>query len=91
MADVLIVTSKVKKYVKENSGCNTAGDVAAVLTTAVQRLCDAATDKAKADGRKTVMARDFVIETPAAAPTPASTPAPRSRHPRVSVRFGCQS
>lgn len=61
MADVLVVTSKVKKFIKENSGCNTAGDVPETLTKAIERLCSKAIDHAKGDGRKTVMARDFDI------------------------------
>lgn len=62
MADVLVVTSKVKKFIKENGGCNTSAETIDVLSKAVERLCKKGFDSAKADGRKTVMARDIVID-----------------------------
>lgn len=57
--DVLVVVSKVKKYVKDAAGMNTSGNVASKLSEAVRRMCAQAIEKAKADGRKTVMDRDF--------------------------------
>lgn len=57
--DVLIVVSKLKNYVRSHSGMNTSGSVAAVLSDYVRRLCDSAVERAKTDGRKTVMDRDF--------------------------------
>ena len=62
MAEVLVVTSKVKKYIKEQGGCNTSSETVAVLSQAVERLCQRGADSAKSDGRKTVMARDIVID-----------------------------
>lgn len=62
MADVLVVTSKVKKFIKESGGCNTSAETVAVLSKAVEQLCQKGVDSAKADGRKTVMARDIVID-----------------------------
>jgi histone H3/H4 len=62
MADVLVVTSKVKKFIKETGGCNTSAETVDVLSKAVERLCQKGFDSAKADGRKTVMARDIVID-----------------------------
>jgi histone H3/H4 len=60
MADeVLIVTSKLKKYIKESAGMNTAGNVAEVLSAKVRELVAAAVDSAKKDGRKTIKDRDF--------------------------------
>lgn len=59
MADVLVVTSKVKKMIKEQGGCNTSGETIAVLSEAVEALCRRGIENAKADGRKTVMARDI--------------------------------
>ena len=39
MAEVLVVTSKVKKYIKESGGCNTSAEtVAARLDVAVRPL-----------------------------------------------------
>ena len=59
MADVLVVTSKVKKLIKEQGDCNTSGETIAVLSEAVEALCRRGIENAKADGRKTVMARDI--------------------------------
>jgi histone H3/H4 len=60
--DVLIVTSKVKKYIKEKGGMNTSAETVDILSKAVEQLCQKGIDSAKADGRKTVMARDIIIE-----------------------------
>ncbi len=57
--DVLIVVSKLKLYIRETTGMNTSDDVAEVLSDRVRNLCDAAVEHARADGRKTIMARDF--------------------------------
>ena len=57
--EVLVVVSKLKGYIREKSGMNTASGVAGVLSDAVRRLCDEAIERAKSDGRKTVMERDF--------------------------------
>jgi histone H3/H4 len=57
--DVLIVTSKMKNYIKDRSGMNTSGSVSEVLSDRVRSLCDQAIENAKAAGRKTVMDRDF--------------------------------
>ncbi len=57
--DVLIVVSKLKAYVKAKSGMNTSGDVGDELSKFVRVLVDEACENARADGRKTLMARDF--------------------------------
>ena len=62
MADVLVVTSKVKKYIKEKGECNTSSETIDVLSKAVERLCEKGIESAKSDGRKTVMTRDIVID-----------------------------
>ncbi len=62
MAEVLVVTSKIKKYIKEQGGCNTSSETIDVLSKAVEKLCQKGFESAKADGRKTVMARDIVID-----------------------------
>lgn len=59
MADVLVVTSKVKKFIKDNGNCNTSAETIDVLSKAVEQLCRKGVEAAKADGRKTVMARDI--------------------------------
>jgi histone H3/H4 len=62
MAEVLVVTSKVKKFIKDKGDCNTSSETIDVLSKAVIALCEKGIESAKADGRKTVMARDIVIE-----------------------------
>ncbi len=57
--EVLVVTSKLKKYIRSSSGMSTSANVAPVLSDTIRNLCDQAIEKAKADSRKTVMDRDF--------------------------------
>lgn len=57
--DILIVTSKLKNYIKLKSEMNTAGNVTEILSDRVRSLCDQAIENAKREGRKTVMDRDF--------------------------------
>ena len=56
--DVLIVVSKMKKYIKDRSGMNTSDAVAEDLSEHVRAICDDAIRAAAADGRKTVLERD---------------------------------
>ena len=62
--EVLIVMSKLKKYIRERSGMNTSGSVASALSERVRALSDQAIEKAKSEGRKTVMDRDFDTPPP---------------------------
>ena len=62
MAEVLVVTSKVKKYIKEKGEMNTSAETIDQLSLAIERLCAKGIESAKADGRKTVMARDIIID-----------------------------
>ncbi|HEY4105253.1 MAG TPA: hypothetical protein VGM44_15255 [Polyangiaceae bacterium] len=57
--DVLVVVSKLKAYIKARSGMNTSDAVTEVLSDRIRSLCDAAIEVAHADGRKTVLDRDF--------------------------------
>lgn len=57
--DVLVVVSKLKKYVKDKAGLNTSGNVADRLSEKIRILTDEAIENAKRDGRKTIMDRDF--------------------------------
>jgi len=57
--EVLVVVSKIKKYVRSAAGMNTAANVAPALSDVIRQLCDQAIEKAKGDRRKTVMDRDF--------------------------------
>jgi len=57
--DVLVVVSKLKLYIRAISGMNTSDDVVGPLSDRLRLLCDDAVERARDDGRKTVMARDF--------------------------------
>ena len=57
--DILIVGSKLKKYIKDRGGMNTSAEVLEMLSDLVRHHCNDAIDQARADGRKTVKARDF--------------------------------
>ncbi len=61
MTDVLVVSSKVKKLIKDKAGMNTAAAVMETLTKVVERECLRAIERAQADKRKTVMEKDFTI------------------------------
>jgi hypothetical protein len=56
--DVLVVVSKMKKFIKERGGMNTSEAVARLISDHVRALCEAAIQSAKNDGRKTVLDRD---------------------------------
>lgn len=57
--EILIVASKFKDYVREVHGLNTSANVMERLSDLVRELADEASQKAKAEGRKTLMDRDF--------------------------------
>lgn len=57
--EVLVVASKLKKHIKDQSGMNTSSNVMSILSEKVRQLCDDAIANAKTEGRKTVMDRDF--------------------------------
>jgi hypothetical protein len=57
--DVLVVVSKIKKYVRARSGMNTSDGVVGPLSDHLRRLCDEAVRNAVRDGRRTVLDRDF--------------------------------
>lgn len=57
--DVLVVVSKLKHYIQECSGMNTADAVKDILSDYLRARCEAAIRKASQDGRKTVLERDF--------------------------------
>lgn len=61
--EVLVVVSKLKNYIRTTSGMNTAGSVGPLLSDIIRTLCNEAIEKAKQDGRKTVMDRDFSCPT----------------------------
>jgi histone H3/H4 len=53
---MLVVKSKVKEYVKD---CNVSGDFADALNNEIKALIEKAESRCKANGRKTVQARDL--------------------------------
>jgi hypothetical protein len=57
--EVLVVASKLKQYVRARSGMNTSDSVLEVLSRRVRAMCDDAMQRAREDGRKTIMDRDF--------------------------------
>jgi histone H3/H4 len=57
--EILVVTSKLKKYIRSSAGMSTAANVAPALSDTIRNLVDQVVETAKADGRKTVMDRDF--------------------------------
>ena len=58
MAEVLVVASKIKKYIKEKADMNTSSSTMDALTALLTRTLDQAIQNAKGEGRKTVMDRD---------------------------------
>jgi hypothetical protein len=58
--EALLVASKVKAMIK-GADCNTAGDALDGLNNYVGWLVQQATARAKANGRKTVRAHDFLL------------------------------
>jgi hypothetical protein len=59
--DVLIVVSKVKKYIRDRSGMNTSDAIATAIGDHVRSICDEAVRAAARDGRKTVLDRDVPV------------------------------
>lgn len=60
MSEPLVVVSKVKKFIKTKSDMMTSNGSIEVLTKIVEEQLTQAIASAIKDGRKTVMARDFV-------------------------------
>ncbi len=59
--EILVVVSKVKKMIKDTAGLSTSQTAVEALTRIVEKECHKAIEKARADGRKTVMDRDFEV------------------------------
>lgn len=57
--EVLIIASRLKEYIQASADMNTSAGVMDVLSDYVRVLAERAIDNARADGRKTVMDRDF--------------------------------
>jgi histone H3/H4 len=57
--DILIVASRLKDFIKDQSEMNSSADVLEVLSDHVRLLALEAIEAAREDGRRTVKARDF--------------------------------
>jgi hypothetical protein len=57
--DVLIIASRLKDYIQARAEMNTSASVMDVLSDHIRVVADRAIDQAKAEGRKTVLDRDF--------------------------------
>jgi hypothetical protein len=57
--EILIVASKLKQYVKDKYDLSTSANVMDALSREVRKITDRAAERAKAEGRKTLMDRDF--------------------------------
>lgn len=57
--EVLVIASRLKAYIRARSGMNTSESVLDELSQIVREHADRAIEQARADGRKTVMDRDF--------------------------------
>ena len=57
--EVLIVASRLKEFIRRESGYNTSDRVLAPLSDIVRRVCREAIENARRDGRMTVLDRDL--------------------------------
>ena len=57
--EVLVVTSKIKNYIKSKGGLNTSATSIEAISNKVREMCDQAIENAVNDKRKTVKDRDF--------------------------------
>ena len=61
-AEVLVVASRLKDYIRAKSGYNTSDRVLSPLSDRVRRICDEAIENARREGRMTVLDRDLPVE-----------------------------
>lgn len=61
-AEVLIVGSRLKDYVRARSGFNTSDRVLSPLSEIIRRVCDRAIENAAREGRMTLLERDIAPE-----------------------------
>ncbi len=59
--EVLVIASRLKDYIQARADYNTSASVMDVLSEHLRVVCDRAIDNARAEGRKTVMDRDFAF------------------------------
>ena len=77
-AEILVVASRLKAYVKSVSGFNTSDGVLPVLSDALRAICDEAIENARRAEQLTVMARD--VPRPERTTGPSGRPALIRRH-----------
>jgi hypothetical protein len=58
-AEILIVASRLKEYIRVKSGYKTSDRILEPLSDMVRRVCDEAIRSAQRDGRMTVLDRDI--------------------------------
>jgi hypothetical protein len=56
--EILVVASRLKAYVRSQSGYNTSDNVLPILSAALRKICDEAVENARRSERQTVMDRD---------------------------------
>jgi histone H3/H4 len=54
-----VIASRLKEYIDARSGMNTSAGVMDVVSDFIRVITERAIDNARADGRKTVLDRDF--------------------------------
>ncbi len=59
--EVLVIASRLKDYIQARADYSTSASVMDVLSDHLRILCDRAVDNARAEGRKTVLDRDFAF------------------------------
>ena len=59
--EVLVIASRLKDFIHQKAEFNTSGSVVNVLSDHLRIVCERAIENARADGRKTVMDRDFTF------------------------------
>ena len=57
--EVLVVASKLKRFIKDEAGFNTSSTVMEALSEQIRVICKSAIENARNEGRKTVMDRDI--------------------------------
>ena len=58
-SEILVITSKIKAYIRDASGFNTSAAAIEALSKQVEKLCDQAIERARGDKRKTIKDRDL--------------------------------
>lgn len=57
--EVLVIASRLKDYIQARGEMNTSGAVMDVLSDHLRVIADRAIESARAEGRRTVLDRDF--------------------------------